>query len=157
MHSEGITMEIEFQGSDGLMEEENADESEIEQKIGLLKSTLQLFTIILPEKCNERNIAFNQINESFIEHSKVFFKSKLNSKKNYDCKTYLMFARKLRKFDKELFNRVFEDNESMNFIHKNLDEIFYHQVLRKYVRELVQGEFGFVWLVRKNDFEVNFF
>lgn len=148
-------MEIEYEDQ-GMMIE-NEGESEVEEKIAMLKSILQLFTIILPEKSNERNIVFNQINDSFLEHSKVFLKTKLSLMKNYDCRSYLMFARKLRKLDKELFNRIFEDNESMSFIHKNLDDIFYHRVLRKYIKELVKGEFGFVWLLKKNDFEVFFF
>lgn len=150
-------MQAEGDDSIGMaIENMSGGQSDIEEKIKILKSTLFLFTIILPEKSNERNIVFNQINEKFLEHSKAFFKGKLSSKKHYDCKSYLIFARRLRKLDKELFNRVFEDNESMNFIHKNLDDIFYHRVLRKYVRQLTQGEFGFVWLIKNKDFEVFF-
>lgn len=157
IQKEMSNMEIEAENTlnqeSDLMQIEDEDESEIEEKIKILKNTLYLLTILLPEKSNERNMVFNQINESFIEHSKVFFKGKLSSKMNYDCKNYLHFAKNLRKMDKELFNRVFEDNESMAFIHKNLDDVFYHRVLRKYVHQLMNGEFGLVFLIKVGDYE----
>ena len=135
-------------------EEVELEDQALEEKISILKKTLHLFAQILLEKTNERNIVFSQINEKFINDSKDFFRENLEGKKHLDCKSYLQFSQRLKNTESLFFARVFEGNEGMQHIHDNLKRVFYDSVLRDYVRDLIQSDFGFVWLVRNQDYEV---
>ena len=126
----------------------------LEEKILIMKKTLNLFTQILLEKTNERNIVFTQINEKFITESRLFFKKNLEGKKLLDCRSYLEFSKKLKATEEQFFARVFEGNDSMQYIHDNLRRVFYDSVLKSYVQELITNDFGFVYLLKELDYEV---
>jgi len=132
----------------------NEESQNVEEKIITLKAVLHLFTQILLEKTNERNMVYNQLNEKFLNETKYFFKKNISSKKGFDCKSYLKFAKNLRNLENDFFGRMFEGNESMQFILDNLKRVFYEEVLLQYANELITTDFGYVWLVENKDFEV---
>lgn len=143
---------------DGAMDIEdnivNENSQIIEEKIITLKAILHLSTEILLEKTNERNMVYNQLNENFLAETKNFFRKNISSKKGFDCKSYLRFAKNLRNLENEFFGRMFEGNESMQFILDNLKRVFYEEVLLQYAQELITTDFGYVWLVEKKDYQV---
>jgi hypothetical protein len=148
----------ETQSKEGAMDIEEVAVNEstqiIDEKILTLKAILQLFTQILLEKTNERNMVYNLLNDRFMVETRNFFRNNISSKKGFDCKSYLLFAKKLRNLENEVFGRMFEDNTSMQFILDNLKRIFYEEVLLGYAGELIGSEFGFVWLIENRDFGV---
>jgi len=99
-------------------------------------------------------MVYNQLNEKFLNETKYFFKKNISSKKGFDCKSYLKFAKNLRNLENDFFGRMFEGNESMQFILDNLKRVFYEEVLLQYANELITTDFGYVWLVENKDFEV---